>query len=525
MGRRPILFGIRTRFVLTVSLLILLACLTLSIFFINHEKSVAKEFLTKQGTSLSSDLAREIQTAALDPTPEFLLSLVDRFVQKNNLAYCAIKDDQGRVLAEASNGDYSLNPEKIAIFTFSMSNHGTERGAQKTLRTAVVGLSKSEWTEKIDTLKQTAIILSLLVVAVGIMVTLLTVRATVKPIGRLVTATKRIARGELDEPVQIASGGEIRDLSEALNDMASRLQQSHTQLEEYSKTLEKKVDQRTEELEKRVKELSDSRMATLNILEDVKEAKTELEKVNEDLRTLDEMRSKFIGTISHELKTPFTAIKANVDFIVSGKEGKIPENLAHYLQAIQRNTNRIQKIMEDFLVAAEIRSGKRRLEPEDIKLGTAVQEYLAEMRPIDKQFNVKMDIPKDISVFADRNRLHDVYVNLLSNALKFSPKGGEIFIRARPQDGQILLEISDQGVGIPEDKFEAIFDEFFQVDRKKFGGTGLGLSIVKGIIDEHGGKIWVDSRLGKGSSFFFTLPVSKGSRDEPVGKSDKGSDR
>ncbi len=526
MEKRPSPFGIRIRFVLTVSSLIVLACLTLSLFFINHEKSIAEEVLTSQGMELSRNLAREVQMAAPGSSRNDLQSVVDGFAKKENVIYCAIKDEQGRVLAEAGNEIHRLEPKQIVTFSHPIPSLGAgQTSVAGPMGTAWISLSKLPWSDRIASLKRDVTYLALLVTAFGILATLLVVQATVNPIRKLVAATQRIARGELNDPVKVVSSGEIRDLSEALNDMAFGLQQSHSQLEEYSKTLEEKVEQRTEELEKRVQELYDSRMATLNILEDVKEAKTELEGVNEELRALDEMKSKFIGTISHELKTPFTAIKANLDFIVSGKEGEVPDNLAQHLRAIQRNTNRIQKIMEDFLLAAQIRSGKRQLDPEEVELRAAVREYLAEMGPLDEKYTVRLEIPKHISVFADPHRLHDVYMNLLSNALKFSPDGGEIRITARPHNGQILTEVSDQGVGIPEDKREAIFDEFFQIDRKKFGGTGLGLSIVKGIIQEHGGKIWVDSRPGKGSTFSFTLPVTKGSRDEPIERSHQDSDR
>jgi signal transduction histidine kinase len=526
MEKRPSRFGIRIRSVLTVSVLILLACLTLTVFFINHEENLAEDVLADQGENLAQDLAREIRTAPSDSGSEYLRSLVDRFVERKDVVYCAIKDSQGRILAEARDGAWPLEPGQVVTFSHRIAGLGTgETDTTESLWTAWIGMSRSEWTHRVDALKRAATLLTLLVVAVGIVATLLVVQITVKPIRALLDATQRIARGELDNPVEIASSGEIRDLSEAFNDMAFELQQSHSQLEEYSRTLERSVQDRTEELEKSVKELSDSRMATINILEDVKEAKTQLERVNAELLALDEMKSKFIGTISHELKTPFTAIKANIDFILSGREGKVPQNLNQYLLTIQRNTNRVRKIMEDFLNVAQIHAGRRHLEPEGLKLGRTVREYLAEIGPIDKKFHVKVDIPNHISVFADRNRLHDVYVNLLLNALKFSPKGGEIRISARRHNGQILSEVSDQGVGIPPDKLESIFDEFFQIDRKRYGGTGLGLSIVKGIIHEHGGRIWVDSRPGEGSTFFFTLPAIRGTRDESIGKPGEGSDR
>ena len=510
---------------LVVSALIVLACLTVTILCLHHEKNLVREVLESRGTDLASALAREVQMPAVTFSPELLRAALDRFVEREQIAYCAIRDGEDRVVAESGSTSVPGGPERVMVFSYPVSGLGTEGSdGPEARRTAWVGLSPSPWTTRISSLKKAAMVLAIALVAVGILTTLLVAHITIKPLRMLLAATQRIAGGKLEPPVQIGSSGEVRALSEAFNEMAFRLRQSRSQLEEYSRTLETKVEHRTRELETRVRELSDSRKATLNILEDVKEAKTQLEKVNQELLALDEAKSKFIGTISHELKTPFTAIKSNIDFILSGKEGTVPQNLTPYLLTVQRNTNRIRKIMDDFLNVVEIRSGRAPLEPEELQLGHVVREYLAEMGPIDDAFRVTVDIPNDLLVFADRNRLHDVYINLISNALKFSPQGGEIRISARHHDGEVLSQVSDQGVGIPADKVENIFDEFFQIDRKKYGGTGLGLSIVRGIIHHHGGRIWVDSKPGRGSTFFFTLPTRKGTGDERAGTPTKGPD-
>jgi signal transduction histidine kinase len=515
MKKRESRFGIRFRFVLTVSALILLASLALTVFFMRHEKELAREALRHRGSDLARHLAREIRRTDSVSRPERLQSVLDRFTNRESVVYCAIKDSQGIVLAETRSPAFAFDSESFFEQSYRMTAlRKRVPGVPEPVWTASIGFVESSWNRRIASLRNTATVLTLLVVGVGVIITLLVVQTTVRPMRVLVDATRKIARGQLENPVEVVASGEIRDLSEALREMAFRLRQSHSQLEEHSRTLEKKVEDRTRELETRVRELSDSRMATLNILEDVKVAKTELEIVNQELLALDEMKSKFIGMISHELKTPFTAIKANIDFILSGRGGRVPENLGDYLQTVQRNTNRVRKIMEDFLTVAQIRSGRRHVEPVNLRLREAIGEYLSEIGPIDKKFQVKVDIPGNLLVRADRNRLHDVYVNLLLNALKFSPEGGEIRIRARPYDGQILSEVSDQGIGIPTDKLESIFGEFFQIDRNRYGGTGLGLYIVSGIIREHGGRIWVDSRPGEGSTFFFTLP---GTRDRGNG--------
>jgi signal transduction histidine kinase len=291
--------------------------------------------------------------------------------------------------------------------------------------------------------------------------------------------------------------------------MVKQLEDSREELEDYSRTLEKKVEERTAKLRRNVRELSEARKATLNILEDINEAKKELEKANRELMAMDEMKSKFLGTASHELKTPLTAIKANVDFILSGREGPIPRNLRQYLSTVQRNTNRIQEIMEKMLDMARIKAGKIGLLVEKVNLLTAVKGYVKEIKPIEKRLDIKIKIPRGVYVQADKDRLHDIYINLLSNAFKFTPKGGEVRITARRDNDVVLAGVSDTGVGIPEDQCEKVFDEFYQVDRRRYGGTGLGLTIVKGIVEEHGGKIWVDSEVGKGSTFYFTVPLAR----------------
>jgi signal transduction histidine kinase len=122
---------------------------------------------------------------------------------------------------------------------------------------------------------------------------------------------------------------------------------------------------------------------------------------------------------------------------------------------------------------------------------------------------MQLDIPKDLYVYADRNGFHDIFVNILSNAVKFTSEEGQIKIVARRRDEDILHEIRDTGIGIPKDKIERVFDEFYQVETSKHGGTGLGLAITKRLVEEHGGKIWVESQLGKGTTFYFTIPRSK----------------
>jgi signal transduction histidine kinase len=264
--------------------------------------------------------------------------------------------------------------------------------------------------------------------------------------------------------------------------------------------LEKELEMRTRQLEEKSKELDS--------------LKKELERVNRELKERDETKMKFIGIASHELKTPLTAIKANIDFILSEKGGNVPAYLKSYLHTIRRNTSRIEGTMDHMLDLAWVKSGRLLLRREPILLSEVIGECIIQIKPVEKNLSIQMDIPDGLYVYVDRTWLLDIFTNLLSNAFKFTGDGGRISIVASHSEDHVLHEIHDTGIGIPEDKLERIFDEFYQVEVGKHGGTGLGLAITKRVIEEHGGTIWVKSQLGKGSTFYFTLPSCTENEDE-----------
>ena len=544
-GRR-IRFGIHLKFIVTIVLLIMLTSIIMSWFFIKREVDLIQSNLRHKGETLVRTLAHNSLYVVVTNNQEMLKALVSGTTREEDVVFCLIQDAHGDILAKSLSAVFGGKKKRFHLLAFSVpilakswrgdegpqprlklpvssqevrleseqlaelwQGLSREPVAQDAVGVAHLGLSLSRMDESLAEVKERVGILVLAVVGIGIVVTIFLVDIIANPIGQLVSATQGIARGDLSHPVDINTSDEIGDLARSFNQMVKQLEDSRLELQQYSRTLEKKVEERTAKLRRNVRELSKARRATLNILEDINEAKKELEKANRELMAMDEMKSKFLGTASHELKTPLTAIKANVDFILSGREGPIPRNLRQYLTTIQRNTNRIQEIMEKMLDMARIKAGKIGLLLEKVNLLSAVKGYVKEIKPIEKRVDIKIKIPKGIYVQADKDRLHDIYINLLSNAFKFTPKGGEVRVTARRDNDVVLAEVSDTGVGIPEDQCEKVFDEFYQVDRRRYGGTGLGLTIVKGIIEEHGGRIWVDSEVGKGSTFYFTVPVAK----------------
>lgn len=227
-----------------------------------------------------------------------------------------------------------------------------------------------------------------------------------------------------------------------------------------------------------------------------------------------QMKNEFVSTVSHELRTPLTSIKGYVDLILDGDAGEINEIQQEFLSIVKENSDRLVELINDMLDISRIESGRIHLKVEpqylpDLITG-AVDTFRAVLSQSDR--DIKTDVPADLQpVAADSDRVRQVLINLISNALKYSPRGGDVTVAAQEVDGKVKVSVTDQGLGISEEDQRLLFTKFYRVDSaitREIGGTGLGLSICKSIIELLGGEIGVDSELGEGSTFWFTLPVA-----------------
>ncbi len=261
----------------------------------------------------------------------------------------------------------------------------------------------------------------------------------------------------------------------------------------------------------------------------LKDYADQLEKANQELKKIDAMKSEFVSVASHELRTPLAAIKNSIQLILSGKTGAINENQTKFLSMAERNINRLTNILNDLLNLSKIESGKIELKFEDVALKNLIESTVSSLRPQadGKSIAIEVEVPEDLpAAFADKDKIEQVLVNLIGNAIKFTPERGKIFVIAKAfseeREGKdvnkIAVSVKDTGIGIPGEQLNSIFEKFHQVEgslHRSTGGTGLGLAITKGLVEAHQGKIWVESEVGKGSIFTFTLPVSEGERREP----------
>ncbi len=246
------------------------------------------------------------------------------------------------------------------------------------------------------------------------------------------------------------------------------------------------------------------------LYEDLKERARKLEQAYNELKELDRLKSEFVQNVSHELRTPLTFVKAYVELMLDGALGEINERQRESLQIVAERTNVLTRLVRDIISLQQIEQGTLHLSLVD--LGEIAHISMLGAEPTARQAGIelKAEILPDLPlVLGDRDRLNQVFDNLLGNAIKFSPGGGKVTIRVRDAGDVLEASISDTGIGIPEGELEKIFERFYQVDgstTRRFGGTGLGLAIVKRIVEAHGGRVWAESELGRGSTFFFTLP-------------------
>lgn len=228
-------------------------------------------------------------------------------------------------------------------------------------------------------------------------------------------------------------------------------------------------------------------------------------------KQIERMKDEFVSVVSHELRTPLTSIHGSLGMLASGLLPPDSESGKRLLQIATDSTDRLVRLINDILDIERIESGRVKMERETCNLKDLIQSAVNVMQPLADQAGVQLSISSlSIQLWADQDRIVQTLTNLLSNAIKFSTRGNTVWLTAQQQEHEVLLAVKDTGRGIPQDKLDCIFERFQQVDSsdaRNHEGTGLGLAICKSIIQQHGGRIWVESILGEGSTFYFTLPT------------------
>jgi len=302
--------------------------------------------------------------------------------------------------------------------------------------------------------------------------------------------------------------GEIVGSSAIVRDITARVQAEQA-IQQLNLELETKVIARTAQL------------ATAT--EELRRRNRELELANEELKKLDELKSEFVSMVSHELRAPLTNINGSIELLLEGTGACYDPEHRELLQIVGEQSQRLTRMVQGILNVSRIEAGQLVLQPQAFNILGLIEKVIDvwETRGVANRFERPhaVNLP---SVWADRDRTEEVLFNLIDNAIKYSSEGAPIRVDAESNGRYLAISVSDRGIGIPEEEIDRIFEKFHRVDRKdamESYGHGLGLYICRRLVEAQGGQIWVESVVGEGSTFRFSLPLAGRAGMDPAGDS------
>ncbi|MEO6034474.1 MAG: response regulator [Verrucomicrobiota bacterium] len=496
-------------------LLVLAVALTLSWYFLRQSSFILSDKFTAKARLLAETLAHNCESTLLNKElyqtePEELEislgGLIDSVLKQPSVIRVLIADKYGTVVAErrATNarepkhGAAQMAAEHALFLVtnvVSESNHQHNVGTEEIFHIAVPVLLEGEGqlgsvqiifslaATQADIRKSllTGVGLALIIVALGIVLAFIFGQRALAPMQSIADAASKIAAGDLTQRVAVKRHDEIGVLASSFNHMASSLAQMTHGLEE-------KVAQRT----------------------------AELSRVNAELQRATQHKSDFLANMSHELRTPLNAVIGFSEVLREQMFGPLNAKQEEYVTDILTSGQHLLSLINDVLDLSKVEAGKMELEPGVFDLRKLLENSLVMVkeRALSHGIQLSLDIGNGVGLIeADERRIKQILFNLLSNAVKFTPDKGKVGIRAQLVEGNVEISVFDTGVGISEEDKPKLFGEFQQLHTgltNKPEGTGLGLSLTRRFIELHGGRIWVESVAGEGSTFTFSLPVKVG---------------
>ncbi|MGQ0634804.1 MAG: ATP-binding protein [Planctomycetaceae bacterium] len=360
-------------------------------------------------------------------------------------------------------------------------------------RAREIGLEPERAGQLVHNLHKHTVVISLTAVATGLVLSRLLANSVASRVKNLVEAMKRVEAGSFSERLRPTGNDEIDLLTRQFNAMVEQLDRNDHTIRELNAGLEQKVRLRTRQLSR---------------------SKLKLQRSLKKLREYDQLKTDFFSNISHELRTPLTMILSPIDRIIESFGGELPPRVASLINVVRVNGNRLLELINQLLEFSKLEAGRAAIVPSAVNLNTLATDLVAAAQPLAEQrgLQLRMRLAPDLPVIgADAEKIETIVRNLLSNALKFTPVGGVVEIETRLSDGQVQLAVTDTGIGIAPEDYHRVFERFTQIDSstsRQYSGTGLGLAMVKELVELHGGQMHLESEVGLGSRFWFTLPAT-----------------
>jgi len=442
----------------------------------------------QQGTSLDPEVVAKIQGMQARPTRTMHHPLFQQ----------AVDNGTTQELFETVNG--------VPVFTLLRPLRNEERcqkchGRDHLVRgVASISTSMARTTAALQAHRtQQGVVALLTILGVAGALSLSLGRVVLRPLRVLATVAQQIGQGDFAVRVPVRQHDEIGTLATAVNQMAVHLEQSYTELEHKAATHEAMA--------------TENARLYLKVQQQAEVLEAQVAARTQELETANRHKSEFLANVSHELRTPLTAIKGFVDNMLDGLTGELNPRQLRYLTRLQANTDRLARLINDLLDLSRIEAGRLELRPTTVRLAPLVHDVVASLRPVADARGLQLEAPTtDASVWADADKVTQVLMNLLGNALKFTPADGRVTVTvAHDGSAWVQIAVADTGPGIAAEDAAHIFDQFYQaayMDLATRHGTGLGLTIAKTLVEMHGGRLWVESTVGHGSTFRFTLPVA-----------------
>ncbi len=467
---------LKVKFSLSATLLVVFILLGVSVCFFLAERRHLINQIKENQINIVDGLVLVSKEYLITKDQILLLNYINFLVRNKRIIYVLFTNPQGKILAHTNIqrleekdktpiGLKAIKTNKLLIQSYQnkkgkrISDYALPVFVEnKKLGVARIGFSQHELNKMMKkTVTQTGkriFAIAFVVLIIGIFGSLILAQTLIGPIKKLVYGAKMIGRGKLNTVIKVNNKDELGSLAKEFNLMARQLKE------------------------------------------------------------LDHMKQDFVSGVTHELRSPLTSIMMYIDLFFKGATGELNEKQKKFLNIMKNSSKRLNSFINDLLDIAKIERGKMELVKEPLNITTILREtiQLFTVQADEKNIIIVTKIQENIPVIsADQNKIRQILNNLLSNAIKFTPEKGTITVEVKNNGEYVQVSVGDTGMGVPPDDLEKIFNKFEQVKgvRNRIAGskgTGLGLAIVKAIVQLHKGDIWVESIMGKGSTFYFTLP-------------------